>query len=144
MSIDFSTITDGTSNTFLFGERNVPANNLGLKNPDSYDGPVFRGKGPGDDRHSLGWSIRRAGPGYGIQVNPQNDCSVIQTPAGCYAAKNCTCGVCFGSFHPGVCLFAYCDGRVSVVGNNTSDALLGYLAQATTTRASKRLSDTSH
>lgn len=35
----------------------------------------------------------------------------------------------FGSYHPGICQFVYCDGSVHALRNSTSEAILGLLAQ---------------
>ena len=35
----------------------------------------------------------------------------------------------FGSFHPGVCLFVFCDGSVKSVNTSVDDTTLGRLAE---------------
>jgi hypothetical protein len=93
-------ITDGTSNTFCLGEKNVPQ---GLWGKIPLDCAIF-------DGHNIMCSTRPAGPGFPIS-NGYNDQ-----------------GWTFGSYHPGICQFAYCDGSVHVVPNGTNTYVLGLLA----------------
>lgn len=93
-------ITDGTSNTFMVGEKNVPNGGWG-KVP--LDCAIF-------DGHNYQCSTRPAGPGFPISNGYYDQ------------------GWTFGSFHPGVCQFAFCDGSVRIVPNGTSPATLGLLA----------------
>jgi prepilin-type processing-associated H-X9-DG protein len=112
----FNSITDGLSNTFLVGEKHVPlgafANNwvppypyFTSSPPDNPgDGAIYNGMFP--------WVVSRiAGP-----LNP-----LAQQPIESPAAN-------FGSFHPGVCQFAFADGSVRALPVLTSPEVLGLLA----------------
>lgn len=90
----FSRIEDGTSSTFLAGEKHVPAKMFGRAKVG--DGPIFSGS----------WS---AFPGRiaGIE-DPLGRGPTDLTPSGgvvdgIYARK-------FGGVHPGICQFVFCDG----------------------------------
>lgn len=119
-----ATITDGTSNTFLAGEKHVPTSHIGKKAAAQLDGPAYRGKGAysGADYHSRGWSIRTAGPGFGLITNPHEDCGVTSS------TRDSACGASFGSYHPGVVQFVLCDGSVRAVSSTASQIVLGYIA----------------
>jgi prepilin-type N-terminal cleavage/methylation domain-containing protein/prepilin-type processing-associated H-X9-DG protein len=95
-------IDDGTSNTFLAGELHVPIGRLGQfpENPPMYDGDYF------------GAASRIGGPTMPIADGSQDkDASALS----------------FGSWHNGVCHFAYCDGSVRAINNRISTRTLGYL-----------------
>jgi hypothetical protein len=122
-SVKFSGIKDGLSNTLLVGEKHIPGYHLSRKGPLQYDGPVYRGK-QDDDYHSRGWSIRRAGPGYGLICDANEICG----PPG-DSVRDSVCGMAFGSWHPGVCPFVLCDGSVRPFSETMSEAILGLYAQ---------------
>ncbi|MCC9604318.1 DUF1559 domain-containing protein [Blastopirellula sp. JC732] len=94
-------VTDGTSNTFMVGEKHVHLDHFGEK---SYgDSVAYNG--------DHGQSNRYAGPSY----------SLART-------KRDTSGSIFGSYHPGVCQFVFVDGSVRNVNVTTSTTTLGRLA----------------
>lgn len=99
--IQFASIVDGLSNTFLVGEKHVPTKHLYLFPLDCsiYDG------------HQAVCNTRSAGPGFPL------------------ANSRIDLGWKFGSDHPGICQFVYCDGSVRSVRNTTSEVILGLLAQ---------------
>ncbi len=117
-------ITDGTSNTFLIGEKHVPNLHIGKKNLAQLDGPAYRGKGNASatDYHSRGWSIRTAGPGFGLITNSHEDCGVTSS------TRDSACGSAFGSYHPGVVQFVLCDGSVRAISSTASQIVLGFIA----------------
>jgi prepilin-type N-terminal cleavage/methylation domain-containing protein len=85
-------ITDGTSNTLMFGEKHVRPNSLRGKNEDR---SIFGGQNN---------SLRRMA---GIDTNgEQRPLSAPDNQNG--ALANST----FGGPHPGQCLFVFCDGTV--------------------------------
>jgi prepilin-type N-terminal cleavage/methylation domain-containing protein/prepilin-type processing-associated H-X9-DG protein len=95
-------IDDGTSNTFLAGELHVPIGRLGKfpENPPMFDGDYF------------GAASRIGGPTMPISKGSQDkEASAVS----------------FGSWHDGVCHFAYCDGSVRAISNSISTRTLGYL-----------------
>ncbi len=105
-------ISDGTSNTFLAGEKHVPLGMLGRTKVG--DGPLYSGA----------WTSF-AGRIAGIE-DPLAQGPTDVTPSGgvvdgIYARK-------FGSWHTGVCNFVYCDGSVRAVRNSIDSANLRRLA----------------
>ncbi len=96
-------ITDGTSNTFLIGEKHVP--------------PQFYGVGVGDGSIYNGdheWNFARiAGPSYPLAQGP-TDTNRWQWI--------------FGSNHSGIVQFALCDGSVRGFNVNTDTTTLGRLS----------------
>lgn len=94
-------IIDGMSNTALIGELHVPQGRLGQfpDNPPMYDGDYF------------GAASRLAGP-----TMPLAD-GMRDTTASPLS---------FGSWHDGVCHFAFCDGSIRAINTAVSTRVLGY------------------
>jgi hypothetical protein len=94
-------ITDGLSNTLLIGEKHVPPFAFGAPPLDCgmYDG------------HNPQCNTRAAGPLYPLAASQKDD------------------GWKFGSAHPGICQFVFCDGSVHSLSNTIDPVLLGLLAQ---------------
>jgi prepilin-type N-terminal cleavage/methylation domain-containing protein/prepilin-type processing-associated H-X9-DG protein len=119
-------IVDGTSNTFLVGEKHVPADMFG------------RGKVGDLSTYNGVWSTysgRIAGIGVPLAQGP-NDVTpapAIPAPAG-YVSGTWRPGTDavwakkFGSWHTGVCQFAFCDGSVKAIKNTIDETNLGRLA----------------
>jgi prepilin-type N-terminal cleavage/methylation domain-containing protein len=93
-------LKDGTSHTFLFGEKHIPLEQFAAR---PWDCNTY-------DAHNIGCSTRSAGPGFPI-AQARNDPRVL-----------------FGSAHPGVCLFAFADGGVRPVRAALDEYRLGLLA----------------
>lgn len=92
-------ILDGTSNTFMVGEKHVPLGKFGEAYMDS---STYNGDNP------ISWT-RGAGPGAPLAQS-------LRDP---YWK--------FGSYHIGVTQFAFCDGSVRIVPNSTPGEVLGLL-----------------
>lgn len=95
-------IVDGLSKTFLIGEMHIARRNMGVL-PN--EGPIYCGS-------EVYYSTRIVGPGARLALGP-NDQAASQ-----YA---------FGSWHPGVCHFAFADGSVQALSVNTNTDLLAKL-----------------
>ncbi len=92
--------TDGTSNSFLVGEKHVQVGHFGKVGSD---GCIYNG--------DKGYAYRGAGPQYPLVRNP----SQTQTAN-------------YGSYHPGVCQFVMGDCSIKAVRVNINTTTLGYLA----------------
>ena len=99
--VKFSAITDGTSNTILLGEKHVP---LRLFGEGWLDSSVYNGDYP------LCY-LRGAGNGLGL-AGLRDEVSWK-----------------FGSYHTGVCLFAFCDGSVRALSHQIDPTTLALLCQ---------------
>lgn len=96
----FRDIVDGLSNTFLAGEKHVPVGSL---NSFPWDCSLY-------DGHQPACSMRGAGPGLPLADSKRD--KFLK----------------FGSYHPGVCQFVYCDGSVRSLRNSVNEVTLGLLA----------------
>jgi hypothetical protein len=100
-SVRLSYITDGTSNTFLVGEKHVPMQTFGQGWLDS---SVYNGEYPI-------CYLRGSGKGVGIaQFNNDPNWK-------------------WGSYHTAVCLFSFCDGSVRNISKMISPETLAMLCQ---------------
>jgi len=103
----FSRIEDGTSTTFLAGEKHIPAKMFGR--PKVGDGPLYSGS----------WTCfagRIAGIEDPLGRGPTDIFPSGGVVDGIFARK-------FGGVHPGICQFVFCDGstravRVTIDGLN--------------------------
>jgi hypothetical protein len=98
----FSAITDGLSNTLMVGEKHVP---LGQFGRGWSDNSCYNGD------YTLS-TMRAAGPDFPLAKSPR------ETPTGWV----------FGSYHPGICPFVFCDGSVRALRNSIDTGVLGLLA----------------
>ena len=101
--VRFASVSDGTSNTFLFGEKFVSLTELGQFPIDS----------PAYDGDHLPASCRLAGPGLRLANGPHDILADMFS---------------FGSWHPGGLHFALVDGSVRFFSPDTDTKLLGSLA----------------
>ena len=95
-------VTDGLSKTALLGEKHIPAGEL-KKYP--HDSPIF-------DGDHLFASARVGGPGYPIASGPTDEIALFMS---------------FGSWHPGICNFAFADGSVHALAPALDTVVLGNL-----------------
>jgi prepilin-type N-terminal cleavage/methylation domain-containing protein len=107
-----SMIEDGTSNTFLAGEKQIPSKMFGRLKVG--DGPIYSGS----------WSAipgRIAGLEDPLSRGPTDLTPSGGAVDGIWARK-------FGSWHPGVCQFVFCDGSTRMIRVNIDTESLRRLA----------------
>jgi prepilin-type N-terminal cleavage/methylation domain-containing protein len=114
----FGSISDGLSNTLLIGEKHVPLHHLGQSYRDAVNG-LYIGDGSiwnGDALENVGRSAGQYNP---LALSPSdNDADTGSNPD----VEN------FGSAHPGVCQFVYCDGSVHALAVSLDSRILGLLS----------------
>jgi len=101
-------VTDGTSHTFLVGEKHVPITKYGQSGPSWGDGAIYNGDFPRNFSRIAGQ------PKFNLGQGP-NDLS------GPWHCK-------FGSDHPGICQFLFTDGHVTALNTTTDMTVLNKLA----------------
>jgi prepilin-type N-terminal cleavage/methylation domain-containing protein/prepilin-type processing-associated H-X9-DG protein len=101
-------MTDGTSNTFLVGEKHVPRSKYGQSGYSWGDGAIFNGDFPRNYNRLAGF------PRFALGQGPDD----LSGPWHCR----------FGSDHPGVCMFTFSDGHVAVLKSATPMEVLNKLA----------------
>jgi prepilin-type N-terminal cleavage/methylation domain-containing protein len=107
-----SDVGDGTSNTYLIGEKNV--------NPDCY--ASF--SAPGDSQSMFnGWDEDNARyGGKDTRTGHTEEYPLVPDRPGV------ACHQCFGSPHAGVCLFVFCDGSVHAIESSVDLVVHGDFA----------------
>jgi len=108
---NLASIADGLSNTFLAGEKHVPSGMFGRAKVG--DGSIYDGVW-------TTYSGRIAGPDDPLATGPKDVTPSTRADA-FYARK-------FGSYHPGVCQFVFCDGSVKAVRTSIDPVNLRRLA----------------
>ena len=99
-------VLDGTSNTFLVGEKTVYVGTFG--DADNGDGCIYSGDHPAT-------ALRMGGPGFPLA-------SGTFYPDGFQLSNG------WGSFHPATVQFTYCDGSVHALSTSTDLAVVAALA----------------
>jgi prepilin-type processing-associated H-X9-DG protein len=102
-ALRLAAITDGTSNTYLVGEKNLPREDYYTGRNRGDDQSMYSG----DDFDTLRWTSPSWTP-------------VHDRPAAGAEAR-------FGSAHPGGCSFAFCDGSVRAISYTIDDIVHQYL-----------------
>ena len=122
---NMNSILDGTSNTFMVGEKHVPAGMFGRLKVG--DGSIYCGIW-------TTYSGRCAGRGHPLAKGP-TDLSPSYDPgrppgqSGTWRpATDAPYSKKFGSWHTGVCNFAFADGSVRPISVNTEEETLARLA----------------
>ncbi|HEX4592008.1 MAG TPA: DUF1559 domain-containing protein [Gemmataceae bacterium] len=106
--IALTDIPDGTSNTFLVGEKHAPLSKWGQSGPSFGEGSVYNGEFPRNFARIAG------APSFNLGQGPDD-------LAGPWHCK-------FGSYHQGICQFLFADGRVVAISNSTDLPTLQALA----------------
>ncbi|MCS7047434.1 MAG: DUF1559 domain-containing protein [Gemmataceae bacterium] len=91
-------ITDGTSNTFLVGEKHSVRSRWGHSGPSFGEGSIWNGEFPRNFSRIAG----------------QTRWNLGQHPEDLAGPWHCK----FGSYHPGICQFLFTDGRVTAIANS--------------------------
>ena len=113
--VDFTSITDGLSNTFLAGEKHVPTA-AGERQGSLYNG---------DNQNNCARVAGRVAP----LANSEQDLTRCREISGCSGSLRgpCICDI-FGSSHAGVCQFVFADGHVSEISVNADLSIIDRLA----------------
>jgi prepilin-type N-terminal cleavage/methylation domain-containing protein/prepilin-type processing-associated H-X9-DG protein len=101
-------ITDGTSQTFLIGEKHSVRSKEGQSGPSWGEGAIWNGDFPRNFSRIAGQTNWNLGQGPNDLTGPWH-CK-------------------FGSWHPGVCQFLFCDGHVVALANGVDMDTLQKLA----------------
>jgi prepilin-type N-terminal cleavage/methylation domain-containing protein/prepilin-type processing-associated H-X9-DG protein len=103
-----ASMTDGTSNTFLVGEKHSARSYWGQSGPSWGEGAIWNGDFPRNFSRIAGQTKWNLGQGPDDVAGP-------------FHCK-------FGSWHPGVCQFLFADGRVVALSNSLDMDTLQKLA----------------
>lgn len=99
---------DGTSHTFLIGEKHVPRIKFGQSGPSWGDGAIYNGDFPRNFSRIAG------NPKFNLGLGPDD----LDGPWHCK----------FGSYHPRVCQFVFTDGHLGTLSVDTDMNILNRLA----------------
>jgi hypothetical protein len=99
---------DGTSHTFLVGEKHVPNSKYGLSGPSWGDGAIFNGDFPRN------YNRLASAPRFNLGQGPTD----LDGPWHCK----------FGSDHPEICQFVFTDGHVKALSNSIDPNVLHLLS----------------
>jgi prepilin-type N-terminal cleavage/methylation domain-containing protein len=114
--VRYADITDGTSNTFMVGEKHIRLTSLHGR---SEDRSVFNGDlETGPVSREAGFTFDTNGNGV-----PGSERPLAKHPRDAFLPSNV-----FGSYHPSVCQFVFVDGSVRPLAVNTDNETLARLA----------------
>jgi prepilin-type N-terminal cleavage/methylation domain-containing protein/prepilin-type processing-associated H-X9-DG protein len=116
-SVTLGAITDGTSNTFMMGERIV-----------RYSTFNAGGRGTAEDRSVYANNANNYRRYAGLSSNNELHVLQLYSPDPIWNAQVIN-NRSFGSRHPGVCQFVFCDGSVKALANSTDVTVLTRLAR---------------
>ena len=123
-----ASITDGTSNTLLIGEKHVPITQFGrgpwdssVFNSDPTTGPVYRQLG-------REWNTEQQPSPRGVNLDVTRDLPLVTDARLTSTAVPNHSDWRFGSYHPGVCQFVLSDGSVRALRASTDILTLTWLA----------------
>jgi prepilin-type processing-associated H-X9-DG protein len=112
-----ASITDGTSNTLLIGEKHVRPESRWGKTEDR---SIYNGGWLMAFRRMAGAEKNPRAPIYSLVTDPNDSSDLVAAVRPSYQR--------FGGPHPGGCQFVFCDGSVRPVANTVDDITLGRLA----------------
>jgi len=122
-SVTMASINDGTSNTVMIGEKHIrDERDFGVS---PYDGSIYNG-----DPSMPGAPYARQGGREWPDANYANktiasaftrDLPLAQRGESTFRERR------FGSWHPGVCQFVFCDGSVKAIANSVDILTLSWL-----------------
>jgi prepilin-type N-terminal cleavage/methylation domain-containing protein len=123
--VNIASITDGTSNTLLIGEKHIRPNSRDGRNEDR---SIFSGCNANNYSRLAG--IPPAGVAqtdsltqYPLAPNELDATMVTTTPPGSYDSN-----IIFGGPHSGICMFVFCDGSVKGIKTSADLTVLTRLA----------------
>src|ERR1043165_1461433 len=124
-----ATITDGTSNTLMIGEKYIRKNSFQGKNEDR---SIYDGNNQNNFRRYIGRQVTAfTNPPTYLASDPPNP--IIGTvwlqanPVDPATGLTISLNQCFGGPHPDVCMFVFCDGSVRALSVTLSIDVLTYL-----------------
>ncbi len=122
------TIRDGTSNTLLVGEKYIRPNSQWGKNEDR---SIYDGNNQNNFRRFIGRDTTSTIPLVWNATDPPNPIianrALQANPVDPSTGLTIPLNQCFGSWHPGICQFVFCDGSVRALPSNLSIDVLTFL-----------------
>jgi prepilin-type N-terminal cleavage/methylation domain-containing protein len=123
--IQMKQITDGTSKTYLLGEKNVPANHYDDGIPNNDDQSMYNGYDQDNLRSTFVWfaGFENSGP---PQTPPKPDSDTVMVPppnGGAEQQRPSNDRWAFGGPHPSGWVALFCDGSVRFLGFDINPTL---------------------
>jgi prepilin-type processing-associated H-X9-DG protein len=123
--INFASITDGTSNTLLIGEKHIRPSSRDGKNEDR---TIFSGSNANTFSRLAGIPPAGVAQVDGVMQYPLIQSELDETEATSKPPGPYDCNTAFGGPHPGICMFLFCDGSVKGVNSAVTFTTLTRLA----------------